>query len=268
MVDDGTDYQPSVEYLKRVQAFTNNQPGWRFVTREHSSVGLVRSWVVKQAHGNFIYVHGRRQLGNARRGLSMAHRNLATAETVLAKELLSSQLPHGISLELLMGRQALTKQWEAASASPLASSFADFGIKQGWKNWYYHWRSSDSTSVVLHTEQREYTLNNRSQQKYVTPGLGDHCSVRVRTQHPCNSSDEPVSLIRIWRSNLDAIQSRGGIGNVVMVFVNALVVVVYSHRCCYRVMKWTSHDLSVGHSSTVPEVGSDCERGRACAPRC
>ena len=333
VVDDGTDYQPSVEYLKQVRAFVNSQPGWRFITLEHSSVGQVRNWAVQQARGDlimfmdddnwakpeevatfvqvmqftgadlltcwalsfesgvpgptnsgslwmflgpsdslsiyrnligdsnfFIQKSVFQQLGGFSTAtiedwefltravlagihiqlipevwwykrdtyLSVAHRKLATAETVLVNELLSSHLPHGVSLALLMGRQAFTKQWEAPSALPIASSFVDFGVKQGWKNWYYHWRSLSSVGVVLHRESHEYILNNRSQQEWVTPALGDHCFVRARTQHPCYSSQEAISLIRSWRSNVDAVVIVSGkawrkweCGDGVVLFVEA-----------------------------------------------
>ena len=111
-------------------------------------------------------------------------------------------LPHELALGLLVARREIT--WSPPSAAAeaavsLASSIADFGVKQGYRQWHYSWQRGSAPAVPFANVTRFGAADQWS-----SDGLPAHCVVRASSQHPCVVDGEPVAVMRSWRSDMDA----------------------------------------------------------------
>ena len=104
-----------------------------------------------------------------------------------------SYLPHDIGLALLVGRQALEKQTAAVAemAARVASTAPDFGLKQGYKGWYYSWKRPGGALQPLTAAASEWRLSDT------------YCFIRQHSQHPCVNNGEAVAVMRSWRADFD-----------------------------------------------------------------
>ena len=122
---------------------------------------------------------------------------------------LGPHIPHELGLALLMSRQALAKK--AADELRLASSAADFRLKQGYKRWQYHSRLGEHGLLKPMEPQKaavkgataEWRLADGDLSTGTRASSASGCIIRSKLQQPCVVDEQPVSVIRTWLVDLD-----------------------------------------------------------------
>ena len=151
--------------------------------------------------------------------LSKQHITQAVSNQVAVSDaFLGPHMPHELGLALLMSRQALAQR--AADELHLTNSAQHFGSKYGYRRWQYNSRLGDD-GPLRPMEARRVAVEGGS--AYAEWRLADAdswigsdgsnlsgCVIRAKLQQPCFLDDQPVSVIRTWLVDMDAIIAVSG----------------------------------------------------------
>ena len=142
--------------------------------------------------------------GPALQSMHTLQQQLRSSEKALARLRLRLAREARSNARRLPPSSALSASLSASSSLPLlAQSAEEFGVKQGYRGWWYHWQRGQRGPVRELEHVSVHAATNESQWCSPAPHLSRFCTVRARTQHPCVVDGEAVSVMRSWRATVD-----------------------------------------------------------------